>query len=142
GLTYFLGSQYGEAEAFPHPHNVYLEWLLDNGIIGFIPVILFYGIVVVTGASLFRDTNPWCAAAGGIALSLVLVQLIAGIGSQHFYPGESTLGMWVAIFMALRVRIERAMVVAGAGGRELETADSERAGGSCRVRAELPACDR
>ncbi len=107
GLTEELGAAYGEPDAFPHPHNVYLEWLLDNGIVGFVPVMAFYVILVVYSARLFRDPDPWCSTVGAVAFSLVVAQLVAGVGSQHFYPGESTMGMWAAAFLALRVTVER-----------------------------------
>jgi O-antigen ligase len=99
-------------ESFPHPHNVYLEWLLDNGIIGFIPVAAFFGMVIIYSVSLFRDSSdPSYVAVGGCALALVVAQLVAGIGAQHFYPRESTLGMWAAIFLMLRVHVERQRAV-------------------------------
>jgi O-antigen ligase len=111
GLTGFLAAQIGEGPA--HPHNAYLEWLLDNGAVGMIPVALFFGIILVWSATLFRDAdNPWCAAVGGMAFSLLLAQLVGGIGAQHFYPRESTLGLWAAIFLMLRVYVERRKALA------------------------------
>lgn len=108
GLTAFLGATFGQSEAFPHPHNAYLEWLLDNGFLGMVPVALFFGIILVWSAMLFRDTdNPWCAAVGGAAFSLLLAQLLGAIGAQHFYPREGTVGMWAATFLMLRVHVER-----------------------------------
>jgi len=110
GLTEYLGQEYGEAEAFPHPHNMYLETLLDNGVLGSIPIFLFWVMIVIYSARLFRSGNHLYSAVGGLALSLMLAQLFAGIGSQHFYPRESTLGMWVAIFLSLRVYAEEKRV--------------------------------
>jgi len=52
-------------------------------------------------------------AVGGLTLSLVPVQLFAGIGSQHFYPEESTLGAWTAIFLSVRVYTELTHVQEG-----------------------------
>jgi O-antigen ligase len=116
GLTAFLRATFGESEAFPHPHNAYLEWLLDNGFLGMVPVALFFGIVLVWSAMLFRDTaNPLCAAVGGMAFSLLLAQLLGAIGSQHFYPHESTVGMWAAIFLMLRVWTARSHLSTSAG---------------------------
>lgn len=89
------------------PHNMYLEALLDNGIIGSIPLVLFWLILVVYSSRLFRNSNRLCSAVGGIGLAFMLAQLFAGIGSQHFYPEESTLGTWAAIFLMLRVYIEQ-----------------------------------
>lgn len=107
GLTEFLRQTYGEGDAFPHAHNMYLETLLDNGILGSIPILLFWGILVLSACKLFKSNNRLCVAVGGLALSLMLTQLVAGLGSQHFYPEESTLGMWAAIFLSLRVYIEQ-----------------------------------
>jgi len=115
GLTAFLGREYGQGDAFPHPHNMYLELLLDNGIIGAIPILLFFGLTVIYSAKLFRNADPWCSAAGGLALGLLLAQLFAGMGSQHFYPEESKVGMWAGMFLMLRVRVERVRFFATAG---------------------------
>jgi len=106
GLKEFLGQEYGESEAFPHPHNMYLETLLDNGVLGSIPIFLFWGTMLMYGASLFRSRNRLYSAVGGLSLSLMLAQLFAGIGAQHFYPRESTLCVWAAMFLALRVSVE------------------------------------
>ena len=95
-------------ESFPHPHNMYFECLLDNGILGSIPVMCFFGIVVVRSACLFMDRdNSLYMATGGVCLSFVIAQLVAGISGQHYYPTELTMGMWVSIFLMLRVSIER-----------------------------------
>jgi len=100
------------------PHNMYLETLLDNGIIGSIPILLFWAVMVVYGAILFRSDNHLCSAVGGLALSLILAQLFAGIGSQHIYPEESTLGLWVAMFLSLRVYVEKKRTQTGANTAE------------------------
>ncbi len=123
GLTTFLGDKYGDSEAFPHPHNMYLEFLLDNGIVGFIPVIAFFIIIGVYSLRLFRDSDPLLAAAGGTALALILAQLISGMGSQHFYPKESTVCMWAAIFLSVRVYIDRSKLRAEGEKPLLKTQD-------------------
>ncbi|MFW6146518.1 MAG: O-antigen ligase family protein [Planctomycetota bacterium] len=108
GLRDELWRLYGEAGAFPHPHNIYLEWIFDNGVLGLIPVAILFGWIVWRAAILFRDrTNPWAATAGGAAFALVVTQLVAGLGSQHFYPKISTVGMWVVIALMIRVWVER-----------------------------------
>ncbi|MBL7144998.1 MAG: hypothetical protein ISS76_12255 [Phycisphaerae bacterium] len=52
-------------------------------------------------------------AVGGLTLPLVLVQLFAGIGSQHFYPEESTMGAWTTIFLSVGVHTELTRVQEG-----------------------------
>jgi O-antigen ligase len=106
GLTDMLFEEYGEA--FPHPHNAYLEMLFDAGVIGFLCVVPFYGLVLFRSLSLFRDSrSPIFVAAGGVAAALTLALLVAAMGSQTFYPREGSVGMWCAIALMLRVHVER-----------------------------------
>jgi len=104
GLTQWLRSNYGVR--FPHPHNMYLETLLDNGILGSLPIFIFWGMMALYSARLFRSNNRLYSLVGGLAFSLIMAQSLAGLGSQHFYPRETTLGMWAATFLLLRVYVE------------------------------------
>jgi O-antigen ligase len=106
GITDFLMNTW--QESFPHPHNAYLELLLDNGWVGFMLVIPFYITVLACGFVLLRDqTNPLLAVAGAVCCSLVLALMIASVGSQSFYPVETTVGMWCGIGLMLRMWVER-----------------------------------
>jgi O-antigen ligase len=106
GLSDFLSR--GLGESFPHPHNAYLEWLLDNGLVGFVLTLPFYAMVVALSFSLFKDSrSPVFVAAGGTCLALVLALLFGAIGSQTFYPREGAVGMWAAIGLMLRTAVER-----------------------------------
>jgi O-antigen ligase len=108
GITLLIMQKYGVGESFPHPHNAYLQWLQDNGLIGALPVFLFFLIIVKYSWVLFRDAKyKIYIVTGGISLALVSAFLIAGFGSQSFYPREGAIGMWVAIGLMLRVYIER-----------------------------------
>jgi len=91
---------------FPHPHNVYLETLLDNGILGSLPIFVFWGIILVYSGKLFKNSNRLCSALGGATLALLLAQIFAGIGAQHYYPRISTLGLWAMTFLFIRVYLE------------------------------------
>jgi O-antigen ligase len=106
GLSKMLWEEY--RESFPHPHNAYLEMLLDNGLVGFLLVIPFYVVILWHGISLFRDSrSPVFVSAGGVACALVLALLVASMGSQTFYPREGAVSMWCAIGLLLRVCVER-----------------------------------
>jgi len=107
GVSEYLLAEFGQSYGVGHPHNMYLQWIIDNGIVGFVPIVLFYGIVVTYAMRLFRDTDALCAAVGGIGLSLVVAQLVAGMGSQYFYPQVSTMGMWASIFLVFRCSVEK-----------------------------------
>lgn len=110
GLSAYLWTSF--QEGFPHPHNMYLQWTLDNGIIGIIPVLIFYYLALKYAFSLFRDTrSPIFVFVGGAALSLILALFIAGFGSQTFYPREGAVAMWCIIGLMLRVYILRKKVI-------------------------------
>ena len=106
GLQFHIGQQTGDY-AFPHPHNMYLETLLDNGILGSLPIFVLWAILVTYSGRLFMSNNNLCAAVGGLALALMLAQLFGGIGSQHVYPRESLVGTWAAMFLMLRAYVEQ-----------------------------------
>jgi O-antigen ligase len=106
GLTTLLLQELGES--FPHPHNAYLEWLLDNGLVAFVLTMSFYATVLALSFSLFRDSrSPVFVATGGASLALVLALLFGAVGSQTFYPREGAVGMWAAIGLMLRTAVER-----------------------------------
>ena len=64
GLTGFLATRFDEG--FAHPHNAYLEMLLDNGFFGLVLVIPFYLVMLWTSLSLFYDSrSPLFMAVGG-----------------------------------------------------------------------------
>ena len=113
GLSQHVGLELDD-DTWPHPHNMYLETLLDNGILGSIPIFVFLGAMTVYSARLFRSSNRLYSAVGGLSLALTLSSLFSGITGQHFYPQEHTLGIWAAIFLMLRVYEEERRAQIGA----------------------------
>lgn len=106
GIRDRLMDEYGES--FPHPHNAYLESLLDSGVVGFLPILAFYLLVLRYAFPLLLDRqDPLCAAVGGMGCALVLALLVGSLGGQTFYPREGAVGMWCAIFLVVRVWVER-----------------------------------
>jgi O-antigen ligase len=105
GISSFLWTEY--RESFPHPHNMYLQWVLDNGILGLIPILILFGTVLKYSVKMFlskeSDIN---VAVGGITISLVSALMIAGMGSQTIYPREGSVGMWCAIGLLLRLYVD------------------------------------
>lgn len=95
-------------ESFGHPHCAYLEQGIDNGILGLSIILLFYLTLARKSFSLLRDkTSPISIAIGGVALALILAQLITSLTAQSFYPRQGVVGMWCAIGIMLRVYVER-----------------------------------
>lgn len=109
GLSDWLESELGEE--FGHPHNAYLEILIDNGVIGLLCVLPVYFLCFKKSLSLFRDRDDALyEAAGGIACALLLALFITGLGAQTLYPREDVIWMWGAVAIALRVWTQRETV--------------------------------
>ncbi|MEO0576827.1 MAG: O-antigen ligase family protein [Pseudomonadota bacterium] len=102
GIAQRLGFEYG-ITSFGHPHNAYLQILFDAGMVGLLICLWFYGTMgirafrIVAGKG--RDIET---AIGAITMSFLVVQAVAGIGSQSFYPIQSSVMMWVMIGLWIR----------------------------------------
>jgi O-antigen ligase len=101
-----LNTPQGE-RGFPHPHNSYLWLLLDTGIIGAVPILLFWVIVLYRSKKLCGVAGSESDAIGITSLTLSLAFLIAGLGSQNFYPTHGAIAMWAAIALAFRLYTDR-----------------------------------
>jgi O-antigen ligase len=100
-------------ESAGNPHSAYLEFILDSGVLGLLPVLVFFGVVALHSFNLFRDSrSPISIAAGGTALALSLAWMGGSLTAQSFYPRESGVGLWCALMLAFRVSIERSRVLA------------------------------
>jgi O-antigen ligase len=110
GITYSLWSQYNEE--FPHPHNAYLEMLLDNRIIGAIPVISLFLIFLIRSLSLFlKKSCRLFISVGGLSSSLLIAFLIGSFTGQTFYAQETNVGMYCGIGLMLRMYVENGKIV-------------------------------
>jgi O-antigen ligase len=102
-----------------HPHNAYLELLLDSGIVGLVPIVLMYGLLFVGTARLSCDRNdPISRAAGGAGLAAIAALLIMGMSGQSFFPKENAQMSWCLWGIAVRVWIERSRSQAWARQRQ------------------------
>lgn len=112
GLAKKLWDELGES--FPHPHNAYLEMLLDNGVVGFLLVLPFYFLMLGYGMRLLLDRrSPLFTAAGGATVALLVALLTASVGSQTFYPREGAVAMWCVLGLMLRVWVQRKEALEG-----------------------------
>jgi O-antigen ligase len=106
GIATTLFIDYGESA--PHPHNAYLEILLDSGIIGFSIVASFFWLILQNSLALFCNRhNVRYQLIGGVGVSLIGAQLIGSLTGQTFYPREITVAMWCAIGLVLRMTTDR-----------------------------------
>lgn len=84
-----------------HPHNSYLECLMDAGIIGLMISLLAVGGLLVFSVRLLRmrsDPLVWCLGAAGVCS--IVAELAAGVAGSSFWATQSTvpyLAVWGAV---------------------------------------------
>lgn len=106
GASMEMRDTHGANKELGHPHNAYLELLLDNGVFGAVPIFIFFFVVCRFSIRLFRNQrSKVLMASGGLALAFVAGQLIASIGAQSFYPRAGVVIMWCSIGIALRAYV-------------------------------------
>ena len=84
----------------PHPHNFYIEWLSDTGLIGTIPFTIFMVILYWNGAkALFgpRDTR----LLGGLYLGVMMMSLFPLSVTQSLFSNWPAMLAWLSIAIAV-----------------------------------------
>jgi len=117
GVQQELRNKYGEAEGVDvaHPHNAYLQVLLDSGLFGLVIIVGLYMVIWVYSIKLFFERgDPLYRSVGGMVLALLTGHLVANMGGQHFYPEEIHVGLWCAIGVMLRLYVDRSHLGANA----------------------------
>jgi O-antigen ligase len=100
-----------------HPHNAYLEVMLDSGLLGLAVCIAIILAILRVGHTLIRvREDPVTMGAGFLALIAVASICIAGLTNGGFYPRQDTLPNLVAIAAACAVY--RSRPTTGASGEE------------------------
>lgn len=88
-----------------HPHNAYLEALLDGGVLGLIGVLyLFLGLPVMA-LPRFRSRDPLLIAAMGVGIAAAVTILLMGLSGQTFYPREGIFLVLCSYAIMLRAHI-------------------------------------
>jgi len=86
-----------------HPHNLYLEMLMDLGLIGTALILIFYRYVWKSFRRLWEDERLAPAMRGyflGAAAGL-LGMLTYGFSNGNYYPAPEQLYFWVSVGLAL-----------------------------------------
>jgi len=86
-----------------HPHNLYLEILLDTGIAGFVCIVFFYWRVMGLFRGLAKAPRLPPSMQGffaGAAASFAGV-LVMGVTNGHYMPDAEQTFFWLALGMAL-----------------------------------------
>lgn len=71
-----------------HPHNAYIEQLLDSGFIGLLVTLTFLLLPPCLGLTVGRGADPLVRAAATMGLIGAGTLLVMGVSGQTFYPRE------------------------------------------------------
>jgi O-antigen ligase len=87
-----------------HPHNSYLELMIDSGVIGLSITLALLVTVGYMGLSLlWTRGDPLVEIVGACGFLAVVNVMVLGMSSTFFYPKESS--MWLLLTIALTTRI-------------------------------------
>lgn len=118
GISLELLQQYDRSMAAKHPHNAYLQLVLDNGLIGLMIVLLFFGTLIRRSARMVNSEDQHTRLVGGVGVAWLVSFMAAGITAQRFYPNEGSIFVWCVAAMVIRqgfesrkVSTERSMTV-------------------------------
>ena len=107
-----------EGNVATHPHNSYLEMLLDSGMVGLSVVLVLLVSLGWMATSMLRSRGDVLVTlAGGMGFVAVVNVAILGLSGQFFYPKESMLWLFCATGLTLRAWCVRGTAVAGSTGR-------------------------
>ena len=86
-----------------HPHNMYLEMLLDGGVMGLsVALAACFGLAWISAMLFRRRDQRLLSVVGGMTLAYLAAFMIAGLGSQTMYPRHSTAALVCLAGMSLR----------------------------------------
>lgn len=93
---------------FFHPHNSYLQIIVDSGFLGAVPIVFLFVIIATYSWSLLRDDrNRLYVLAGAAGVAMVFTFLVASLTGQSFYPEAKSVALWCAIALMSKVAVQR-----------------------------------
>jgi O-antigen ligase len=141
--SYF--NRYGRAYNVNHPHNMFLETLLDNGIVGLICLVLLFRYAWRLFRRLERepDLPPLVRGAFAGGPAMIAAFLVYGATNGHFYPSTDHTYFWLVLGLAIGYAhvVDRSAATAKAAAAP-ERPGSRRAGGLATARRASPVTAR
>ncbi len=94
-LAYAKSVRAGREYLPSHPHNAYIQCMLDNGMVGLIIIVGFYVFLMMKSWFLYKRSKSKFARAYGFGFALTMgVFLLQGYTGFRFYPYEESYFVW------------------------------------------------
>jgi len=85
-----------------HPHNMYLEQVMDAGLIGLAPFLIFFAIVMKLLFQSLRSVEDRNLKEYHYAIIVsILSYLIAGMSGRFLFPAQANSFFWIIAAMAI-----------------------------------------
>lgn len=85
-----------------HPHNMYLEQVMDAGLIGLAPFLIFFAIVMKSLFQSLRSVEDKKLKEYHYAIIVsILSYLIAGMSGRFLFPTQANSFFWIIAAMAI-----------------------------------------
>lgn len=89
-----------------HPHNAYLEMLIDGGLVSFLAVIAFYCGMGLLAIKLCRGPDPLARAVGAAGLAMLTTLAIMSMSGASLFPRENGQMGWCLYGLLARAAVE------------------------------------
>ncbi|WP_417814996.1 O-antigen ligase family protein [Thalassospira alkalitolerans] len=87
-------------ECHPHPHNFYIEWLSDTGLVGTLPWLVFVAIIVWAGVHHIRNGSRQSLVAG-LYLGTLVLSFFPMAATQSAFSNWPAILAWNSIAVAV-----------------------------------------
>tara|TARA_R110001583_G_scaffold96819_3_gene241448 strand:+ start:160913 stop:162214 length:1302 start_codon:yes stop_codon:yes gene_type:complete len=89
-----------EFGCYPHPHNIYAEWLASSGLVGTLPWLVFVGLIIWAGVRLIRPGHQQTVLAA-LYLATVNLSLFPFAATQSAFSNWPAILTWMSIACAV-----------------------------------------
>jgi hypothetical protein len=107
GMLSSRSARSGSLSIYNHPHNMYLELLVDSGLFGMILILfLFYKIIKDVRLLVFKNNNKEIEDIYYQVLVCIIAFLISGMTGRSFFPTIDNFFFWIVmgVFICLGVQ--------------------------------------
>jgi len=88
-----------------HPHNAYLEMLLDGGLMSLTVVMTLMFALLWASLMASRAPDPVLRTVGAIAVTAMVAYLVTGLSGKSLYFTDRTFLIWCFLALGLRAHV-------------------------------------